>query len=54
LREEEIRRMKGWTEQESWAYIERYRGYWEDTRCRKCRWFGHMAHHCRRMEIEAK
>ena len=23
-------------------------------RCKRCRWFGHMAHHCRRTEIEAE
>ena len=34
--------------------MERFRGYRGDTRCRKCRWFGHMAHHCRRAEIEAE
>jgi len=34
--------------------VERYRGYRGDTRCRKCGWFGHMAHHCRREEIEAE
>ena len=34
--------------------MERFRGYRGDTRCRKCGWFGHMAHHCRRTEIEAE
>ena len=34
--------------------MERYRGYRGDTRCRKCRWFGHMAHYYRRTEIEAE
>ena len=34
--------------------MERFRGYRGDTSCRKCKWFGHMAHHCRRAEIEAE
>jgi len=34
--------------------MERFRGYRGDTRCRKCGWFRHMAHHCRRAEIEAE
>jgi len=34
--------------------MERFRGYRGDTRCRKCGWFGHMAHYCRRTEIENK
>ena len=34
--------------------MERFRGYRGDTRCRKCGWFGHMAHHYRRAEIEAE
>jgi len=34
--------------------VERYRRYKGDTRCRRRRWLGHMAHHCRREEIEAK
>ena len=33
---------------------ERFRGHRGDRRCRKCGWFGHMAHHCRRAEIEAE
>jgi len=33
--------------------VERFRGYREDKRCRRCNWFGHMAHQCRREEIEA-
>ena len=54
LREEEVRTMRGWTEEESQQYVERFRGYRGDTRCRKCGWFRHMAHYCRRAEIEAK
>jgi len=54
LREEEIRRMEEWIEQESRAYVKRYKGYQRDTRCRKCSWFGHMAHYCRKGEIEAE
>ena len=50
----EVRTMRGWTEEESQSYIERFKEYREDRRCRKCGWFGHMAHHCRRMEIEAE
>jgi len=53
LKEEEIQTMKGWSEKESWEYIERFRGYRGDTRCKRCSWFGHMAQHCRREEIEA-
>jgi len=34
--------------------VEKFRGYRGDTRCRKCGWFGHRAHHCRRTEIEAE
>jgi len=34
--------------------MEKFRGHREDTRYRKCGWFGHMAHHCRREEIEAE
>ena len=51
LKEEEIRVMGTWSEEESWRYVERFRG---DIRCRRCRWFGHMVHHCRRTEIEAE
>jgi len=29
-------------------------GYRENTRCRKCGWFGHMTYHCRGEEIEAE
>ena len=32
--------------------MERFRGYRRDKRCRKCSWFGHMAHQCKREEIE--
>ena len=54
LKEEEVRMMRTWSEEESQRYVERFRGYRGDTRCRKCGWFGHMAHHCRRAEIEAE
>jgi len=54
LKEEEVRIMRTWSEEESQQYVERFRGYRGDTRCRKCRWFGYMAHHCRRVEIEAE
>jgi len=54
LREEEVRIIRTWSEEESRKYVERFRGYKGDMRCRKCRWFGHMAHHCRRMEIKAE
>jgi len=46
--------MRGWTEKKSWRYVERFRGYRSDTRYRKYGWFGHMAYHCRRTEIEAE
>ena len=46
--------MRGWTEDESWRYVERFRGHRGDRRCRKCGWFRHMAHHCRRMEIKTE
>jgi len=52
LNEEEVRTMSMWSEEESQQYVERFRGYRGDTRCRKCGWFGHMAHHYRRTEIE--
>jgi len=51
LKEEEVRTMRTWSKEESRRYVKRFRG---DTRCRKCGWFGHMAHHCRRAEIEAE
>ena len=54
LREEEVRMMRTWSKEKSQRYVERFRGYRGDTRCRKCRWFGHMAHHYRRAEIEAE
>ena len=46
--------MRTWNEEESQRYMERFRGYRGDTRCRKYRWFGYMVHHCRRAEIEAE
>jgi len=46
--------MRTWSKEESWRYVKRFRGYRGDTRCRKCGWSGHMAHHCRRIEIEAE
>ena len=53
LRKEETRIMRMWSKEESQKYMEKFRGYRGDTRCRKCEWFGHMAHHCRRMKIKA-
>ena len=53
-KEEEIGMIKTWSKEESQKYVERFREYKGDTRCRKCGWFGHMAHHCRRMEIKAE
>ena len=46
--------MRTWSEEENRRYVERFRGYRGNMRCRKCGWFGHMAHHCRRAEIEAE
>jgi len=54
LKEEEVRTMRTWSKKESWQYVERFRGYRGDKRCRKCSWFGHMAYQCRREEIEAE
>ena len=54
LREEELRMMKTWTEDKSQKYVERFRGYRGNMRCKKCEWFGHMACHCKREEIEAE
>ena len=54
LKEEEIRRMRTWTKEESRQYVERFRGYRGDKRCRKCNWFRHTAHHCRKEEVEAE
>ena len=34
--------------------MERYRGYRGDKRCKRCSWFGHMAHQCKREEIEVE
>jgi len=54
LREEEVKIMKTWSKEKSRQYMEKLRGYRGDKRCRKCNWFGHMAHQCRREEIEAE
>ena len=54
VKEKEVRMMRGWTEQDSREYVERFRGHRGDRRYRKCGWFGHMAHYCRRTEIEAE
>ena len=54
LKEEEVRTMRTWSEEESQQYVEKFKGYRGDMRCRKCGWFGHMAYHCRRAKIEAK
>ena len=53
LGEEEVRTMRGWTEEESRRYVKRFRGYRRDKRCKKCSWFGNTAHQCRREEIKA-
>jgi len=34
--------------------MEKFRGYRGDKRCRRCNWFGHMAHQCKREEIKAE
>jgi len=54
LKKEEIRMMSTWSKEESQQYMERFRGYRGDKRCRRCNWFAHMAHQCRRREIEAE
>ena len=54
LKEEEVRTMSTWSKEESQQYVEKFRGYRGDKRCRKCSWFGHMAHQCRREEVKAK
>ena len=54
MKEEEVRIMRGWTEEESQEYVKRFRGHRGDKRCRKCGWFGHMAHYCRGAEIKAE
>jgi len=54
LREEEVRTMSTWSKEERQQYMERFRGYRGDKRCRKCSWFGHMAHQCRREEVKAE
>ena len=54
LKEEEVKIMRTWSKEESQQYVERFKGYRGDTRYRKYGWFGHMAHHCRRVEIETK
>ena len=46
--------IKGWTKDKSQRYVEKFRGYRGDTRCRKCGWSRHMAHYYRRMEIGAE
>ena len=54
LKEEEVRTMRTWSKEESRQYVERFRGYRGDKRCKRCSWFRHMAHQCRREEIEAE
>ena len=54
LKEEEIRMMNTWSKEESRQYVERFKGYRGDKRCRKCSWFGHMAHQYRREEVKAE
>jgi len=54
LKEEEVRMMETWNEQESWQYVERFRGYRGDRRCKKCNWFGYRAYQCKRAEVEAE
>jgi len=54
LKEEEIKMMGTWSEEESRKYVKRFRRYRSDTRCRNCRWFRHMVHYCRRTEIKAE
>ena len=54
LKEEEIRMMSTWSEKESQQYVERFRGYRGDRRCKKCNWFGHRAYQCKRREVEAE
>ena len=44
LKEEEVQMMSSWSKEESRRYVEMFRGYRGDKRCRKCSWFGHMAH----------
>ena len=46
--------MSTWSEEKSRQYLERFRGYRGDKRCKKCSWFGHMAHQCKREEVEAE
>jgi len=54
LKEEEVRMMSTWSKEESRQYVEKFRGYRGDKRCRKCSWFGHITHQCRREEVEAE
>ena len=54
LKEEKVRTMRTWSEEESRQYVEKFRGYRGDKRCKRCSWFRHMAHQCRREEIEAE
>jgi len=46
--------MSTWSEEESQQYVERFRGYRGDKRYKKCSWFGHRAHQCRREEVKAE
>ena len=54
LKEEEVRTMSTWSKEESRQYVEKFRGYRGDKRCRKCSWFGHMAHQYRKKEVEVE
>ena len=46
--------MRTWSKEESRQHVEKFRGYRGDRRCKKCSWFGHMAHQYRREEVEAE
>ena len=46
--------MRNWSEEESRQYVEIFREYRGDKRCRKCSWFGHMAHQCHDSEPNPK
>jgi len=46
--------MKEWSKEESQRYVEKFRGYRGDIRCKRCGWFRYKAQHFRKEEVEAE
>jgi len=54
LKKEEVRTMETWSEKKSRQYVERFKGYRGNKRCKRYSWFRYMAHQCKRKEIKAE